>query len=118
MCFKHYQRQLRGESLTRDRERGDGAVKDGYVYITREGHPSARKHANYVAEHRLAMERKLGRYLTPEENVHHLNGVRDDNRIENLELWSTSQPCGQRARDKLKWAREIVNLYEPDEDKL
>ena len=43
--------------------------------------------------------------------MHHKNGQRADNRIENLELWSKSQPSGQRVVDKLRWAREIVALY-------
>ena len=75
------------------------------------GHPRAGKE-NYVFEHILVMERILGRYLLPEESVHHRNGVRDDNRPENLELWTRPQPTGIRVRDAVEWAREILARYE------
>jgi HNH endonuclease len=58
------------------------------------------------------MEEYLGRPLLPHENVHHLDGDRSNNKIENLELWSKGQPPGQRVEDKLAWAREIIALYE------
>lgn len=67
----------------------------------------------WVYEHRLVMERELGRELLPGENVHHLNGDRFDNEPSNLELWSTSQPHGQRVADKVSWAKELLRLYEP-----
>jgi hypothetical protein len=48
------------------------------------------------------------------ELVHHKTGDRKDNRPENLELWSHSQPCGQRVKDKVAWAIELLTLYAPE----
>lgn len=60
------------------------------------------------------MERILRRPLLPGETVHHKNGIRSDNRPENLELWA-HQPYGQRVGDLLAWARVVLERYE-DED--
>ena len=77
-------------------------------------HPRAGSNG-YVFEHVLVVEERLGRFLVPGETVHHLNGVRDDNRDENLELWTRPQPTGIRAADALAWAYEVVARYGPVE---
>ena len=75
------------------------------------GHPCAGS-SPYVFEHIRVVEALLGRYLLDTESIHHRNGVRDDNRPENLELWTRPQPSGIRASDALDWARSILTRYE------
>ena len=90
--------------------KGGVSYKDGYKLIKDPTHPNAEA-TGYVREHFVVMTEKLGRALLPYETIHHKNGIKDDNRIENLELWSSSHPSGQRIEDKIKWAKEILKLY-------
>ena len=75
-------------------------------------HPKAKTANGYILEHVLVMEELLGRRLTDGENVHHKNGVKDDNRPENLELWIRPQRSGMRAADAVLWAKDILTRYE------
>jgi hypothetical protein len=116
MCNAHY-RQLLRTNRTQPLRNSTGRYVDpssGYAYVKRVGHSEA-KSRGWGSEHRVVMSDVLGRPLFGDENVHHKNGVRDDNRPENLELWTRSQPSGQRVVDKLAWARELLARYGDDE---
>jgi len=73
---------------------------EGYRLIKRENHPF-KNCMGYVFEHRLVMEEKIGRYLTKHEIVHHINGIKNDNRIENLELMNRAQHISEHKRKRI-----------------
>jgi hypothetical protein len=92
-------------------KKGTGHITaGGYKGIRKLGHPNAQING-VILEHVYIMSCHLGRALTKGENVHHKNGIRSDNRIENLELWSSRQCKGQRVEDKISWCKEFLDLY-------
>lgn len=101
-CPEHYIKHVAALVVTGE-VRGALNPRNGYRYVS--------IFKTLYAEHRLIMESVLGRPLDRCESVHHKNGVRDDNRPENLELWVKPQPAGQRVSELVAW---VIGHY-PDE---
>jgi HNH endonuclease len=118
-CAAHYKRVLAFGDPLEDRairrSDGTGSISHGYRQIAVP--PDLRWFVNgatKIGEHRLVMAQHLGRALFPNEVVHHVNGNRTDNRIENLELWSTAHPKGQRIEDVMAFCIEMLYQYSPE----
>ncbi len=102
---------IRSDADLKRAVKGSGTItKHGYRQIAKKNHPNSNRHG-VIFEHVLVMSEYLGRPLKEKERVHHKNGIRHDNRIENLELWTHSHPYGQRVEDKIEWCKEFLELY-------
>lgn len=90
---------------------GEGYInQQGYLSFKKKDHPCSDKNGRVQASHLYYYEH-TGYILKKGESLHHKNGLRLDNRIENLELWSKSQPAGQRVEDKIEWAKKLLEEY-------
>lgn len=112
LCGAHYRRYWLYDDPTHIEFTGEKQPAK-YRYVVAPDHPNANANGT-IAEHRLVMSEMLGRPLVKGENVHHKNGDTFDNRPENLEIWNTTQPAGQRPSDKVEYAIMILKLYAPE----
>jgi hypothetical protein len=96
---------------------GKGQQKKGYIEVYVTDYPNASGPIR-TYEHIYVMAKHLGRPLRPKETVHHKNGIKNDNHIDNLELWASKHPAGQRITDLLHWAKAILEEYQHEEYKL
>lgn len=119
-CKFHYKRNLAfGDPLAGAPRRKHRNLSIGHRIVTYHGYVMIlvgrdNIHANkyrYAWEHRMVMGEHLGRRLYDFENVHHKDGNRQNNALENLELWVTMQPSGQRPSDLVEYAKRILSLY-------
>jgi hypothetical protein len=100
-------RRPRGQPIGKFLPNGGRTVdKSGYHLVRMPGHPFARN--GYLREHRLVMEKVVGRFLRPEEVVHHRNGIKSDNRPENLQLYATNAEHKQEDMVGNSWAKGDV----------
>ena len=83
---------------------------NGYICEYLPDHIQANKDGR-VLQHRRIMAEHIGRRLESFENVHHIDGDKTNNDIQNLELWVKMQPSGQRVSDLIEFAKRILEKY-------
>lgn len=105
-------RRQRGTDLNAPIRRSKGWWKNagGYITMYKADHPNADCNG-CVLQHVFVMSEHLKRPLKKGETVHHINGIRDDNRLENLEIWHRSHPPGQRLDEKIEWSKNFLMEY-------
>jgi hypothetical protein len=105
-CTRHCSSKSQPKQGEKSRRWNGGRRKNnsGYVeiWISKEERQKRNRKRQYILEHRLVMEKKLGRKLQENESIHHINGVKDDNRPENLELWVKHSTPGIRTKDVIE----------------
>ena len=113
-CKTHYYRHIQGRPMEVPIKGwapiGTRRV-DTLGYVLVKVRPDNDHRSRWTKEHRIVMGHHLGRALESDEVVHHKNGDRADNRLENLELWNRSHPPGQRVEDKIRWAQWFLVRY-------
>lgn len=113
-CQMHYGRwRTHGDPLITVRPVGHITPAGYRRVVAPSGHANADT-MGCILEHRLVMAEHLGRALLRGESVHHKNGVKTDNSMENLELWVTFQPSGQRVTDRVADAVALLERYAPE----
>lgn len=111
---------IRGYCLTGKMTVSCGCIKrkskrkttDRYILLHKPKHSNSDKYGN-ILEHTFVVSNHLKRKLLKYERVHHKNGIRNDNRISNLELWVRGHPSGQRIKDRIKWCIKFLKQYSP-----
>lgn len=102
-CGTHLYRYKNGLDVTAPVRQQKNVELSHITWTENGGYLYGRYKGRNVSQHRLVWELHHGKRLRSFENVHHKNGIRSDNRIENLELWTKPQPCGQRPEDLVEW---------------
>ena len=108
-CWGHYEQVFKKQIEPKPLKKRN-KIQGRWRYNS-EGYVLRISNKKRILQHRAVMEQYIERSLLAHENIHHKNGIRDDNRIENLELWTKSQPPGCRVSDKIAWCKEFLADY-------